>query len=55
MGRWSPECTGGKWLDGAAGPAEGARFKGSNKHGPLRCSTKCTIPKADRPSHEPTG
>jgi len=26
MGRWSPECTGGKWLGGAAGPAAGARF-----------------------------
>lgn len=47
MGRWSPECTGGRWVDGAAGPAVGARFKGSNRHGLLRWSTRCTITKAD--------
>src|SRR5688572_8908845 len=39
MGRLSPECTGGKWLDGATGPAVGARFKGSNKRGWARWST----------------
>ena len=39
MGRLSPECTGGKWLDGATGPAVGARFKGSNKRGLARWST----------------
>jgi len=39
MGRLSPECTGGKWLDGATGPAVGARFKGSNKRGIARWST----------------
>jgi len=39
MGRLSPECTGGRWLDGAAGPAVGARFKGSNKRGWARWST----------------
>lgn len=49
MGRWSPECTGGTWLDGG-GPTTGARFKGSNKRGLMRWSTKCTITKADRPS-----
>jgi Polyketide cyclase / dehydrase and lipid transport len=31
MGEWSPENTGGEWLDGATGPAVGARFKGRNK------------------------
>jgi hypothetical protein len=30
MGEWSPECTGGRWLGGATGPAVGARFKGTN-------------------------
>jgi uncharacterized protein YndB with AHSA1/START domain len=50
MGRWSPECTGGTWLDGAGGPAVGARFKGSNKRGLMRWSTKCVVTKADRPS-----
>ena len=49
MGRWSPECTGGRWIDGASGPAVGARFKGSNRHGPARWSTKCTVTEADRP------
>ena len=39
MGRLSPECTGGKWLDGATGPAVGARFKGSNQRGWARWST----------------
>jgi uncharacterized protein YndB with AHSA1/START domain len=39
MGRLSPECTGGRWLDGATGPAVGARFKGSNKRGVARWST----------------
>jgi uncharacterized protein YndB with AHSA1/START domain len=50
MGRWSPECTGGKWLGGATGPATGARFRGSNKHGVMRWWTHCTVTKADRPS-----
>ena len=50
MGRWSPECTGGRWLGDAAGPAIGARFKGSNKHGLARWSTECTVTKADRPT-----
>ena len=39
MGDLSPECTGGHWLDGATGPAVGARFKGTNKRGPIRWST----------------
>lgn len=47
MGRLSPECTGGKWLDGATGPAVGARFKGSNKRGVARWSTTNTVVAAD--------
>lgn len=37
MGEWSPENTGGRWIDGAAGPATGARFEGDNeaKLGPI--------------------
>jgi uncharacterized protein YndB with AHSA1/START domain len=31
MGQWSPEYRGGEWLDGATGPAVGARFKGRNQ------------------------
>jgi hypothetical protein len=47
MGRLSPECTGGHWLDGATGPAVGARFKGTNKRGFVRWSTKSTVVAAD--------
>ena len=47
MGRWSPECTGGKWTDGATGPAVGARFKGTNRHGLARWTTHCAVTKAD--------
>jgi len=37
MGQWSPECTGGRWIAPAAGPAVGARFEGDNiaKAGPV--------------------
>jgi uncharacterized protein YndB with AHSA1/START domain len=49
MGRWSPECTGGKWRKGATGPAVGAKFRGANKHGVMRWWTHCEITKADRP------
>jgi uncharacterized protein YndB with AHSA1/START domain len=48
MGRLSPECTGGSWLDGATGPAAGARFKGTNKRGFVRWSTRCTVVAAER-------
>jgi uncharacterized protein YndB with AHSA1/START domain len=47
MGEWSPENTGGEWLDGATGPAVGARFKGKNKR-KGGWSTKCTVTAADR-------
>jgi len=30
MGDWSPECTGGRWVGGATGPAVGAKFEGDN-------------------------
>ena len=43
MGRLSPECTGGRWLDGATGPVVGARFKGTNKRGIARWSTTNTV------------
>jgi hypothetical protein len=47
MGEWSPETTKCEWLDGATGPAVGARFKGSNKRGVARWSTKPTVVVAD--------
>jgi len=43
MGRWSPETTRCEWIDGSAGPASGARFRGYNSLGPVRWSTTCTI------------
>jgi uncharacterized protein YndB with AHSA1/START domain len=47
MGEWSPETTSCRWLDGADGPAPGARFRGSNRHGLLRWSTVCTVTAAE--------
>ena len=47
MGEWSPETVSCVWLDGATGPAVGARFKGSNKNGFARWSTKPTVSVAD--------
>lgn len=40
MGEWSPECVRVEWLGGATGTAVGARFKGHNRRGPRRWSTK---------------
>lgn len=51
MGRWSPECWSCTWLDGASGPAVGARFKGRNKRGMMRWSTISTVVIADEPAH----
>src|SRR5688500_3788588 len=47
MGEWSPECRHCEWLDGATGPTVGARFKGSNKNGIFRWSTKPEVVVAD--------
>ncbi len=33
MGEWSPECVKAEWVDGATGPAVGAKFKGHNRLG----------------------
>jgi len=44
MGSWSPETTSCRWLGDAIGPAVGARFRGTNRHGPLlRWTTACTV------------
>lgn len=47
MGDWSPETYKCEWIEGATGPAAGARFKGSNKRGILRWSTKPTVKVAE--------
>ena len=48
MPRYSPENTATEWLDGATGPAVGAKFKGTNKLGKATWSTKPTVTVADR-------
>ena len=45
-GEWSPENRGGTWLDGANGPAVGARFKGRNKR-KLPWSTTSKVTKSE--------
>jgi uncharacterized protein YndB with AHSA1/START domain len=50
MGDWSPECTGVRWAGaapGPSGPTVGMVFKGRNKNGVRRWSTKGTILVAD--------
>jgi hypothetical protein len=47
MGSWSPETTSCRWLGGATGPAVGARFRGTNKRGPLLWQTTCTVTAAE--------
>ena len=43
MGQWSPETVSGEWLDGAGGPAVGARFRGRNKRrGPWTTTSRVT-------------
>jgi len=48
MGSWSPECYRCEWLDGATGPAVGARFRGHNRRGWFRWHTTCTVTEAER-------
>jgi Polyketide cyclase / dehydrase and lipid transport len=43
MGEWSPEALAQEWLDGATGPAVGARFRGTNRIRWHRWSTVCTL------------
>ena len=47
MGEWSPETVRCEWIDGATGPAVGARFKGANKRGMARWSTRPNVVAAD--------
>lgn len=43
MGEWSPETEWAEWIDGATGPAVGARFRGHNRKGRTRWSTACEV------------
>jgi hypothetical protein len=46
---WSPEVVGCTWLDGATGPAVGARFRARNKKGWFSWSNKPVVDVADAP------
>src|SRR4030081_3445576 len=53
IGRFSPETFEAEWIEGATGPAVGARFRGHvrrNEKGPVYW-TKCTVV-ASEPSRE---
>ncbi len=43
MGEWSNENQGGRWLGGADGPAVGAAFRGGNRNGIHRWSTRVKV------------
>jgi uncharacterized protein YndB with AHSA1/START domain len=47
MGEWSPETEGGEWIGGATGPAPGAKFRGSNRHGKKAWKTVARVVDAD--------
>ena len=47
MGEWSPECTRVVWRGGAGSAAVGARFRGWNRHGPMRWFTDGVIVEAE--------
>ena len=47
MGDYSPENTGGSWVGGATGPSLGAVFRGRNRRGLHRWSTRCTVTRCD--------
>lgn len=47
----SPELQAVRWLDGATGPAVGARYRGTNRNGVFRWSTVATITAHDPPTH----
>ena len=42
-GEWSHESTGGEWLDGATGPAPGARVRGRNEQGSHKWARQCEV------------
>lgn len=48
MREWSPENTGGRWVNGAAGPVVGARFKGTNQWGWRKWKTDVVVTAAQR-------
>lgn len=50
MAEHSPEVAVAEWLDGAPGPAIGARFAGTNRRGSdFEWTVPCTVVESDRP------
>jgi hypothetical protein len=47
MGDRSPECYRAEWIAGATKAEVGARFRGSNRIGPIRWTTTCTVTTAE--------
>ena len=47
MGAWAAEVERLKWLDGATGPAVGARFRGVNQHRGRRWAKLCRVTAAE--------
>lgn len=50
-GEWSVECRGAEWLDGASGPAKGARFRGRNRRNATRWSRVCEVLEVRAPQY----
>jgi hypothetical protein len=48
MGEWSPECVRCEWTGGASAAAVGTTFKGHNRRGVRRWSTKGRVVAAER-------
>jgi hypothetical protein len=48
MAEWSPECRACEWIDEAAAPVVGARFRGTNRRGLARWTTELRVVAADR-------
>ncbi len=48
MGEWSPHTYAARWLDGATGPAVGARFGGDNREGRNTWTLPATVTAATR-------
>ncbi len=48
MGEWSPNTFAARWLDGATGPAVGARFAGDNREAGARWTLPATVTAATR-------
>lgn len=49
MGAYSPENEGGSWSGGATGPAPGAVFRGRNRSGRRRWSTRSQVVRCEPP------